>query len=85
MQFRYASNRTISLGGKNTVAVEAGDRLAILSPGGGGFGLDGAEGGSKNLVGYIGVGAGEEGEDDDGIPIVAAGSVHEWRMKHEQQ
>ena len=32
------SNRTISLGGKNTVSVNKGDRLQIHTPGGGGFG-----------------------------------------------
>ena len=32
--------RTISLGGKNTVEVFAGDRLTILSPGGGAWGED---------------------------------------------
>lgn len=31
-------DRTVSLGGKNTVKVTAGDRLTILTPGGGGHG-----------------------------------------------
>lgn len=31
-------NRIISLGGKNTVAVSAGDKIIIHTPGGGGFG-----------------------------------------------
>jgi 5-oxoprolinase (ATP-hydrolysing) len=30
--------RTVSLGGKNSVQVEKGDRVRILTPGGGGFG-----------------------------------------------
>ncbi|KAF0711776.1 Aste57867_5034 [Aphanomyces stellatus] len=34
----YTDGRTINLGGKNTVEVEAGDVLTILSPGGGGYG-----------------------------------------------
>lgn len=37
------SNRTINLGGKNTVSVGRGDRLTIQSPGGGGFGDPGDE------------------------------------------
>ena len=37
MRFRDG-NRTVSLGGKNSVRVVAGDRLTIHSPGGGGHG-----------------------------------------------
>ena len=37
MRFRDG-DRTVSLGGKNTVDVVAGDRLTIHSPGGGGHG-----------------------------------------------
>ncbi|CAN0493992.1 unnamed protein product, partial [Hapterophycus canaliculatus] len=33
-----SDGRTVSLGGKNTVHVDAGDRLTILTPGGGGHG-----------------------------------------------
>lgn len=33
------SERVISLGGKNTVECNPGDRICILSPGGGGYGL----------------------------------------------
>ncbi|CAK4080949.1 unnamed protein product [Aphanomyces euteiches] len=36
----YTDGRTINLGGKNTVEVQAGDVLAILSPGGGGYGAE---------------------------------------------
>jgi 5-oxoprolinase (ATP-hydrolysing) len=32
--------RVVNLGGKNTVKVSPGDRLAIYTPGGGGFGLE---------------------------------------------
>lgn len=36
---RFAEDdRTISLGGKNTISVQPGDRLLIHSPGGGGYG-----------------------------------------------
>ena len=31
-------NRIVNLGGKSTVSVSAGDRLLILTPGGGGYG-----------------------------------------------
>lgn len=37
-----ASRRIVNLGGKNTVSVSKGDRLVILSPGGGGYGPEGA-------------------------------------------
>ncbi|KAH9163502.1 hypothetical protein LEN26_000494 [Aphanomyces euteiches] len=36
----YTDGRTINLGGKNTVEVQAGDVLTILSPGGGGYGAE---------------------------------------------
>lgn len=35
-----AAGRRVNLGGKNTVRVEPGDVLQILTPGGGGFGRD---------------------------------------------
>ncbi|KAG5187249.1 Hydantoinase B/oxoprolinase-domain-containing protein [Tribonema minus] len=35
---RYRTGRVISLGGKNTISVKEGDRLTILTPGGGGYG-----------------------------------------------
>jgi 5-oxoprolinase (ATP-hydrolysing) len=40
-----ADGRVISLGGKATVQVEAGEVLEILTPGGGGYGVPGAGGG----------------------------------------
>lgn len=33
-----ADGKTINLGGKNSLAVAAGERIRICSPGGGGFG-----------------------------------------------
>lgn len=36
--WRQKGDHTVSLGGKNTVEVDAGDRLTILTPGGGGHG-----------------------------------------------
>lgn len=38
LYFREGGGRTVSLGGKNTVNVKSGDRLTILTPGGGGHG-----------------------------------------------
>lgn len=68
-----ADGRTLSLGGKATVAVAGGDRLRILTPGGGGFGAAGEEGG------------GGEGQVDapPHLPVRAAGSVHAFRMAQE--
>lgn len=40
-QWVKANGRTINLGGKNSVAVSAGDRIIINTPGGGGYGLKG--------------------------------------------
>ena len=37
-----ADGRRINLGGKNTVAVTAGDRLVLHTPGGGGYGAEAA-------------------------------------------
>jgi 5-oxoprolinase (ATP-hydrolysing) len=42
---RFTSQgRLVNLGGKNTVQVDRGDVLTILTPGGGGFGVEAAEG-----------------------------------------
>lgn len=37
------TGREVNLGGKNTVSMETGDRLRILTPGGGAWGVDGSE------------------------------------------
>eukprot|EP01138_Halocafeteria_seosinensis_P009240 gb/GECG01009443.1/.p1 GENE.gb/GECG01009443.1/~~gb/GECG01009443.1/.p1 ORF type:complete len:1400 (+),score=179.60 gb/GECG01009443.1/:1-4200(+) len=44
-----SSQRTISLGGKNTVRVQCGDRLLLFTPGGGGFGSEGTAHADMNL------------------------------------
>lgn len=53
-------NRTVSLGGKNTVDVVAGDRLTIHSPGGGGHGTPPGPGAAAAT-------ASGGGGDDDGV------------------
>jgi N-methylhydantoinase B/oxoprolinase/acetone carboxylase alpha subunit len=48
-------NHSINLGSKNTVSVSNGDRLAIYSPGGGGYGAPRKDDGSVNSS--VGIGA----------------------------
>lgn len=44
-QWVHAKNgRVVNIGGKNSVPVEAGDRVVINSPGGGGYGVKGEQG-----------------------------------------
>ncbi|GKT56854.1 LOW QUALITY PROTEIN: 5-oxoprolinase [Colletotrichum tofieldiae] len=51
------SGRVVNLGGKNTARMEAGDRIIIMSPGGGGYGRpeDRVEGEKKQVNGFVGV------------------------------
>ena len=66
------TNREINLGGKNTVAVSSGDRLQILTPGGGGYGCLSA--------------ATSESVTRKGPPEVAlraAGSLHQYVLNQE--
>ncbi|KAK2047661.1 hydantoinase B/oxoprolinase [Colletotrichum somersetense] len=51
------SGRVVNLGGKNTARMEAGDRIIIMSPGGGGYGRpeDRVEGDKKQPKGFVGV------------------------------
>lgn len=56
-----ASGRQISIGGKNTVSVGAGDRLIIETPGGGGYGLKddtGAKDASQQLPLFVPIAGG---------------------------
>ncbi|TQN69083.1 5-oxoprolinase [Colletotrichum shisoi] len=48
--------RVVNLGGKNTAKMEAGDRIVIMSPGGGGYGRpeDRVEGGTRRPDGFVG-------------------------------
>jgi 5-oxoprolinase (ATP-hydrolysing) len=85
-QWRAASHRTINLGGKNTVDVQGGDRLTILSPGGGGYGAPATEDDRSTPDQNAAAAGGLLGSDDDEDgPVALAGSVHEWRLRHEQQ
>ncbi|KAJ0158851.1 hypothetical protein CTA2_10746 [Colletotrichum tanaceti] len=51
------SGRAVSLSGKNTARREAGDRIVIMSPGGGGYNRPGdrVEGGTRRPDGVVGV------------------------------
>ncbi|KAJ3950419.1 uncharacterized protein N0V96_001564 [Colletotrichum fioriniae] len=51
------SGRIVNLGGKNTAMMEAGDRIVIMSPGGGGYGRpeDRVEGEAKPAAAFVGV------------------------------
>jgi len=62
--------RTLSLGGKATVGVSGGDRLRILTPGGGGFGEPGGA-----------VGGGPAARPVP--PVRAVGSVHAFKSAQE--
>ncbi|KAF4125410.1 5-oxoprolinase (ATP-hydrolysing), partial [Geosmithia morbida] len=50
------STRTISLGGKATTRMNAGDRIIILTPGGGGYGPDPARKPSQQIFGAFKIG-----------------------------
>ena len=67
-----ADNRTISLGGKNTISVSAGDRLLIHSPGGGGYGPVDSTGDQKQDQGHA---VGSVGDASAGAGAGAAHSV----------
>lgn len=48
--------RTISLGGKATAAMNAGDRIIVKTPGGGGYGRDPSKAQSKEVFGAFKIG-----------------------------
>lgn len=50
------TTRTISLGGKATVAMNAGDRIVVLTPGGGGYGRDPNKQRKEEIVGAFTIG-----------------------------
>lgn len=78
---RRADGRAVSLGGKATVAVAAGDALRVLTPGGGGYGNgDGARDEEDG-----GGGAGERRTSAAGgsSGVEPRGSVHAWKMLQE--
>jgi 5-oxoprolinase (ATP-hydrolysing) len=70
---RFAEDdRTISLGGKNTISVQPGDRLLIHSPGGGGYGA----GESKREEGA-------EVRDAASVPTRVSGSLNQYSLDQE--
>lgn len=79
---RFAQDaRTISLGGKNTISVQPGDRLLIHSPGGGGYGpVNGAVTGAETDAGAAvegGAGAGVS------VPTRVSGSLNQYSLNQE--
>lgn len=42
--------RRVNLGGKNTAAMQAGERIVVMTPGGGGWGVVGGE---RKVVGMV--------------------------------
>ena len=71
---RFAQDaRTISLGGKNTISVQPGDRLLIHSPGGGGYGAAAdAEGAVESCA-----------EDGVSVPTRVSGSLNQYSLNQE--
>lgn len=84
------SGRSVSLGGKNTVNVNAGDRLTILTPGGGGHGTPPSPLSMEVDGGGVGVGVGTgDLEDPDRksrreAEMRLGGSVSGHRLGQEQ-
>jgi 5-oxoprolinase (ATP-hydrolysing) len=71
---RFAEDdRTISLGGKNTISVQPGDRLLIHSPGGGGYGA----GESKRDE------TAAEARDAASVPTRVSGSLNQYSLDQE--
>ena len=79
-----ADGRTLSLGGKATVAVGGGDRLRLLTPGGGGWGATAGEGGNgEGQPAARAAAAGTATPPAPDHPIRAAGSVHAFKAAQE--
>ncbi|KAG2450575.1 hypothetical protein HYH02_005076 [Chlamydomonas schloesseri] len=82
-----AGGRTVNLGAKATVHLEAGDRLRILTPGGGGFGPEGADEAAAAALRKRRLGG--DGHEGDGGPaakrqaVALKGSVEEYRRAQE--
>lgn len=81
-------NGVVNLGSKSTVAVEAGDRLKLLTPGGGGFGYENSQPSTNGVEESTGQAskAGNKGKARQGEVIATAqlqGSLHKYRMLQE--
>ncbi|KXZ56217.1 hypothetical protein GPECTOR_1g189 [Gonium pectorale] len=85
--------RTVNIGAKATVRLEAGDRLRICTPGGGGYGPEGADADTarrlkrKRVGGGVGVGGADDGVDGEregeGRRVALKGSLEEYRSRQE--
>lgn len=86
---RFHGGRTVSLGGKNTVHVTAGDCLTILTPGGGGHGkpdpasMD-VEGGDNDGGGGVGDMEDPDRKSRREAEMRLGGSVSGHRLGQEQ-
>jgi 5-oxoprolinase (ATP-hydrolysing) len=70
---RFAEDgRTINLGGKNTISLNAGDTLTIFSPGGGGYGDL-----SSPLSHF------QDTEDNISVPVLTSGSLLQYSLNQE--
>lgn len=80
--------RVVSLGGKATVQVEAGDRVQILTPGGGGCGPPKQEGGAESaplavLVASLATKRRRASAGEASAPVRDGGSVQRYRSDQE--
>jgi 5-oxoprolinase (ATP-hydrolysing) len=71
---RAGSGRTVNLGGKATVAVAAGDRIIIHTPGAGGYGAPTEDGDN---------GSGAKAGAPPAPAPALRGSVNEYRLRQE--
>ena len=81
-----ADNRTISLGGKNTICVQPGDRLLIHSPGGGGYGapaVDSDAAAAAQAVATAAAAAASAEVDTASVPMRTSGSLLQYSMNQE--
>ncbi len=65
-----SDGKTVSLGGKNTVAVNKHDRLTILTPGGGGYGREISETTTRF-------------PDTQNRQVMTSGSLHSYTLSQE--
>jgi len=90
----HADQREVSLGGKNTIHVGAGDRLSIHSPGGGGYGYGYASPQHQHqLLEPAVVVAGKEEDESEHPPatasattaaaVMTSGSLHQYSLNQE--
>ena len=84
---RYAADqRVVTLGGKNTVVVARGDRLTILTPGGGGYGANistTASASDEHSSSGNSRGTDEGGKMTFSRSSMTTGSLHNYTMNQE--